>query len=505
MSKKNTNLTRMIVYSVFLLPIIIFLLLVTGNRWLWPDMNKFITDAVGVQVNWILIILTLISLGGIYLLTLIYQVIDSYRKEKVRPIGIAARIIPALTSLAAVALSMVVIGEVGSLLFSKPVKDYTLPPVLEFSDGTPVEDIRMWDEIRRDEIISLFNEYVYGPIPEKPGKMHFEVLDIKLDALDGIAIRKIIRVYFTPGEAGPYMDLLIYLPKNITGPSPLFMGLNFNGNHSVSEEQDIPLPEAWIRNSKKYGITDNRASEENRAVRAYRWPASTLIERGYGLATAYYGDLDPDFDDGYANGVHPLFEEETGAISAWAWGLSRAMDYFMTDKDIDGERVALMGHSRLGKTALWAGANDPRFAMVIANNSGSMGAAISRRKYGEDVKYITSTFPHWFVPGLRSFADREEELPVDQHMLLSLIAPRPLYVASAENDRWSDPEGEFLGLHQTREVYELYGLNFTAADEMPASRTPLESIAGYHIREGIHDVTSYDWEQFLNFADIYLK
>ncbi|MBF9019012.1 MULTISPECIES: hypothetical protein [unclassified Oceanispirochaeta] len=321
MSKKNTNLTRMIVYPVILLPIIVFLLLVSGNRWLWPDMNKFITDAVGVQMNWILIILTLISLGGIYLLILIYQVIDSYRKEKIRTIGIAARIIPALSSLAAVALSLLIIGEAGSLLFSKPVKEYTLPPVLQFSDGTPVEDIRMWDEIRRDEIISLFNEYVYGPIPEKPENMHFEILDIKPDALDGNAIRKIIRVYFTPGEAGPYMDLLIYLPKNITGPSPLFLGLNFYGNHSVSEEQDIPLPEVWIRNSKKYGITDNRASGESRAVRANRWPASTLIERGYGLATAYYGDLDPDFDDEYANGVHPLFDEETGSISAWAWGL----------------------------------------------------------------------------------------------------------------------------------------------------------------------------------------
>jgi len=181
------------------------------------------------------------------------------------------------------------------------------------------------------------------------------------------------------------------------------------------------------------------------------------------------------------------------------------MDYFMTDRDIDGERVALMGHSRLGKTALWAGANDPRFVMVIANESGCMGAAVSRRKYGEDVEYITSTFPHWFVDRLRSFADREEDLPVDQHMLLSLIAPRPLYVASAENDRWSDPEGEFLGLLHTREVYGLYGLEVTAEDEMPEIRQPVEGIAGYHIREGVHDVTTYDWEQFLNFADIYLK
>jgi (4-O-methyl)-D-glucuronate---lignin esterase len=504
-NKKNTNLMRMVVYPVILLPIVIFLLLVTGNRWLWPDMNNFISDAVGIQANWILIILALISLGGIYLLTLLYKVIDSYRKGMKKSIGITGWIIPLLTALTAVALSMVIFDEAGSLLFSKPVKEYTLPPVLQLSDGTPVEDIRMWDEIRRDEIIGLFDEYVYGPIPAKPENMSFEILDIKPDALDGKAIRKNIRVHFTPGEAGPTMDILIYLPKNTTGPTPLFLGMNFYGNHTTTEETDIPLPEAWVRNKAKYGITDNQASEESRSIRAYRWPASTLIEKGYGLATVYYGDLDPDFDDGFTNGVHPLFDVETGSISAWAWGLSRAMDYFMTDSDIDSKRVALMGHSRLGKAALWAGANDPRFAMVIANESGSMGAAISRRKYGEDVEYITSTFPHWFVPGLRSFADREEDLPVDQHMLLSLIAPRPLYVASAENDRWSDPEGEFLGLLATREVYELYGLKVTAADEMPAIRKPVEGIAGYHIREGVHDVTSYDWEQFLNFADIYLK
>ncbi|MGL1891612.1 MAG: hypothetical protein OCD02_08295 [Spirochaetaceae bacterium] len=505
MNKKNTNLMRIIAYVVILLPIIMFLLLVIGNQWLWPDMNKIVGEAVGIQVNWILIILALISLGGIYLLTLLYKVIDFNRKGIIRPVRIIRLIIPVLTALTSVALSMVIFDEAGSLLFSKPVKDYTLPPVLQLADGTTVEDIAVWDEIRRDEIISLFNEYVYGPVPGKPENMRFEILDIKQDALDGKAIRKNIRVYFTPAETGPYMDLLIYLPKNTTGPTPLFLGMNFYGNHTTTLETDIPLSKVWVRNKSKYGIRQNLATEESRSVRANRWPVSTLIGKGYGLATVYYGDLDPDFDDGFTNGIHPLFDVETGAISAWAWGLSRAMDYFMTDSDIDGEMVALMGHSRLGKAALWAGANDPRFAMVIANESGSIGAAISRRKYGEDVEYITSTFPHWFIPRLRDFANREEDLPVDQHMLLSLIAPRPLYVASAANDRWSDPEGEFLGLLNTREVYELYGLKPTTTDEIPGIEKPVVNITGYHIREGIHDVTDYDWEQFLNFADIYLS
>ncbi len=499
------NLIRMIIYPVILLPIIMFLVLVIGNRWLWPDMNSFISDAVGSKANWTLIILSLISLGAIYLLILIYQILDSHRKGIIKPIRITGRIIPITTALAAVAFSIVIIDEAGSVLFSKPVKEYTLPPVLQLSDGTHVEDISTWEDIRRDEIIGLFNEYVYGPVPAETENIRFEILSIKPDALDGKALRKNVRVWFTPGESGPYMDILIYLPNDTRGPTPLFLGMNFYGNHSTTEETDIPLPESWVPNMAKYGITDNRASEESRAIRTYRWPASVLIERGYGLATVYYGDLDPDFDDGYVNGVHPLFDMETGSTSAWAWGLSRAMDYFITDRDIDSERIALMGHSRLGRTALWAGANDPRFALVIASGSGCMGAAISRRKYGENVEYITSAFPHWFVDRLDDFAGREEELPLDQHMLLSLIAPRPLYVASAKNDGWADPEGEFLGLLNTREVYGLYGLKVSAAEEMPAVGQPITGIAGYHIREGLHDITPYDWEQYLNFADIYIR
>ena len=398
---------------------------------------------------------------------------------------------------------------------SHPVTDPTIAPAglpdpLAFGDGRLVRTADDWPA-RRAELLALFEQHVYGRTPSATPAVAFEVVEASADACEGRATRK--QVVARIGNSGLEVDLLLYLPNQRQGPAPLFLGLNFYGNHTVTFDPAVRLPRSWVPEVGAGAANSHCASQAARGASVAAWPIEEILARGYGVATLYCGDLDPDYDDGFADGIHPLFyspgqtrpaDDEWGTIGAWAWGLSRAMDYIASDADCDAARVAVMGHSRLGKTALWAGAQDERFALVISNNSGCGGAALSRRRMGETLRAINERFPHWFCRHFWAYNDREDALPIDQHQLLALAAPRPVYVASAEDDAWADPTGEYVSARLASPVYALLGHVGLPGASMPGINQPLMGRIGYHLRSGGHAVTPYDWRQFIAFADLHL-
>jgi hypothetical protein len=379
-----------------------------------------------------------------------------------------------------------------------------LPPLLQFDNGKPVKNIKDWNK-RSKQILKVFQEELYGIAPPVPRNVKYTVEMEDADVFNGKATKKRINLYLK--NLGHPIELLIYYPNNGNKKTPVFLGYNFFGNYTIINDSEIPLTKQWVRNVES--IKNNKASEELRGFKSYRWPVEQIIDAGYALVTLYYGDIDPDYDPGFKNGVHALYNNPKytwGSISAWAWGLSYVMNYIEVDKNLDSKKVAVIGHSRLGKTALWAGANDKRFAMVISNNSGCTGAALSRRKVGERFDILIRIRSYWYAPNFSKYDNKEEELVVDQHQLIALVAPRPVYVASADKDLNADPEGEFLGLYYGSEVYQLFNMKGLEDKQMPKVNTPIISgQAGYHLREGKHEITAYDWTQYLKFADLHFK
>ncbi|HWE35424.1 MAG TPA: acetylxylan esterase [Isosphaeraceae bacterium] len=389
------------------------------------------------------------------------------------------------------------------------VGNHPLPDPLVSQKGERVRDAETWWKLRRPEIVRLFEEDMYGRSPARADGVRFEVFDEDDHALSGKAIRKQLAIHFSDKKDGPTADMLMYLPAAAKKPVPVFLVLSFVGNHKVSPEPAIKLGASWDRQTKS-----KRPTPESERAKADLPELDAALARGYGIAWICYNDIEPDFLGGIDFGIRPLFfkpgqttpaPDDWGALAAWGWGLSRALDYLETDKDVDARRVAIVGHSRLGKTVLWAGARDPRFAMVLASGSGEGGAALSRRDYGETIKHLVTNFPYWFCSNYRKYADHVADLPMDQHMLIALIAPRPVYLATAEDDRWADPKGEFLAAVAAGPVYRLLGAEGLGTDEMPPLDKPIGKAIGFHYRPGKHAVTPYEWEQYLRFADAHLR
>jgi hypothetical protein len=362
---------------------------------------------------------------------------------------------------------------------------YNLPELMQTQGGEQVSTIEEWEKVRRPEILKLFEDNVYGQVPKEFDKIKFKIINKDKKAIDGKATFKLITITVYRNQKSVIFNLLMFIPNNIKKPVPTFLVINHRGIKTMD-----------ITRKKKDGF----------------WPAEQVIEAGYGIAgiDVKYGT--PETPIRFAQTVQEIYPEQTGTsngiavLGAWGWGASRAIDYFEKDNSVDAKKIILVGHSRGGKASLWCGAQDERVAITISNDSGNSGAAISRRKFGETISRITTSVPGWFCPNYLQYSDNEDKLPIDQHMLIALMAPRVVYVSSAEKDLWADPKGQYLALFESQPVFDLYESETNLPIEMP--EVDLQIIRpniGFHNRKGSHNMTPYDWQQFIIFANIYFN
>jgi hypothetical protein len=369
--------------------------------------------------------------------------------------------------------------------YEEKVPAYTLPDPLKMVDGREVKNARGWTNGRREEILELFRTNVFGRMPSTPYGQKFRIVNTDSNAMEGTATLKEVDIEVSSGGKSLVIHLVLFTPNGISKPVPAFLLINNRGQANI---------------------------DPTREKKSEFWPAEEVIKRGYAIAAFNNSDVDPDNFDDFRDGIHGILDKGTrtddswGTLAAWAWGASRCMDYLVTDKSIDPGKVAVVGHSRGGKTALWAGAEDKRFAMVVSNESGCGGSALARRRYGETVARINESFPHWFCMNFRKYNGKEDALPVDMHMLLALTAPRPLYVACASDDLWGDPRGSYLSLYHAVPVFRLFGKTEGIPELTPPLNTPLvNGTIAYHVRDGGHNMLIRDWNFFMDFGDKVLK
>ncbi|WP_345952341.1 prolyl oligopeptidase family serine peptidase [Mucilaginibacter sp. PAMB04168] len=367
----------------------------------------------------------------------------------------------------------------------KLVPKYTLPDMLTTLNGKKVKRKDVWEHTRRLELLKLFEDNVYGQMPQDFDSIKYQITHLDNSAMGGKAVLKEIDIKVFRQQQSVGIHLVMFTPLHARQASPLFLLINNRGKNNM---------------------------DPARISKTEFWPAEQVIDSGYATAVFHVSDLAPDRKDSYANGVLRLYPEQLKApngmkaIGAWAWGASRVMDYLQTDKSVDAKKVAIVGHSRGGKAALWLMAQDRRFAMCFASCSGNTGAALSRRRFGETIEKINATFPYWFCDNYKKYNNNEDDLPVDQHMLIALSAPRPVYTTNATKDKWADPSGSYMAIKAAEPVYELYRIKSALYASLPPPNRPaLQPPLGYHLREGIHDLTAYDWDKFIRFAHNYYQ